>query len=50
MLINLIVCLHNFEDKKKQPEKFARKKIKPYLCSRYPENNLFTLKLIPIED
>ena len=24
---------------------------KPYLCNRYPENNLFTLKrLIPIED
>ena len=26
-------------------------KIKTYLCHRYPENNLFTLKkLIPIED
>ena len=26
-------------------------KIKVYLCPRYPENNLFTLKkLIPIED
>jgi len=25
--------------------------INPYLCTRYPENNLFTLKeLIPIED
>ncbi len=26
-------------------------RIKEYLCNRYPENNLFTLrKLIPIED
>ena len=37
--------------------KFLRKifcgfKKSPYLCSRYPENNLFTLevKLIPVED
>ncbi len=36
---------------KKVLKKFADSKKNVYLCTRYPENNLFTLKkLIPIED
>ena len=36
---------------KKVQKKFAGSKKNLYLCTRYPENNLFTLKkLIPIED
>ena len=35
---------------KKKAKKFGLLKLKPYLCNRYPEYNLFTLKkLIPIE-
>ena len=35
---------------KKKTKKFGLLKLKPYLCNRYPEYNLFTLKkLIPIE-
>ena len=37
--------------KKKAKKIFVSSEKKPYLCIRYPENNLFTLKrLIPIED
>ena len=36
---------------KKSEENIWLFRKKPYLCIRYPENNLFTLKrLIPIED
>jgi len=36
---------------KKAKKIFVSSEKKPYLCIRYPENNLFTLKrLIPIED
>ena len=36
---------------KKMQKKFVGSKKILYLCTRYPENNLFTLKkLIPIED
>jgi len=46
-----IVCPHIDFYQKKVIKKFAQLKKKAYLCSRYPENNLFTLKgLIPIED
>lgn len=39
----------NMDDRKKVAKKFGRYKKIPYLCNRYPEYNLFTLKLVPIE-
>jgi len=45
------LCGHTFIFIKKNKKKVWRLKKIPYLCIRYPENNLFTLKeLIPIED
>ena len=45
------VCLHSPPHPKKEQKIFGRTENYVYLCTRYPENNLFYLrKLIPIED
>ncbi len=46
-----LVCAHSTKKEKKKQLSLDYIEKKHYLCERYPENNLFTLrKLIPIED
>ena len=51
MLKNIPVSAHNFCTMKNVAQILATLLKSPYLCIRYPENSLFTLKkrLIPIE-
>ena len=46
-----LVCAHKTKEGKKRQQFLDYSGKNHYLCDRYPENNLFTLrKLIPIED
>lgn len=50
MLKNVPVSAHNFCTMKNVAQILATLLKSPYLCTRYPENDLFTLqRLIPIE-
>ena len=44
MLKNVPVSVHNFYTMKNVAQILATLLKSPYLCIRYPENNLFTLK------
>ena len=44
MLKNVPVSVHNFCTMKNVAQILATLPKSPYLCTRYPENNLFTLK------
>ena len=43
-MLKLILCGYTIIFYKKTRKKFVSSKKNLYLCNRYPENNLFTLK------